>query len=154
MKPPKIYLETSIFNHYFDQKSFAQDATKILFKNISAGEFEAYTSFYVVQELERAKEPKRLNMLSLIPQHGIKMLNASNEVENLSAKYAASGIIPMKYEYDGLHIACATVNKLEYIVSLNFKHINKLKTKTMTAEINSKEGYKPISIISPLEMEV
>jgi len=43
-------------------------------------------------------------------------------------------------------------NDLEYIFSLNFKHINKLKTKAMTSIVNIREGYRPVTIASPLEV--
>lgn len=46
----------------------------------------------------------------------------------------------------------ATINDLEYIFSLNFQHTNKLKTKTMTGNINIRLGYKPIYICSPMEV--
>jgi len=64
----------------------------------------------------------------------------------------SEGIIPLKYYYDGLHIAIATANDLEYIFSLNFKHINKVKTKSMTSVVNLREGYRPVTIASPMEV--
>jgi len=54
--------------------------------------------------------------------------------------------------YDGIHIAIATTNDIECIFSLNFKHINKLKTKTMTSIINAREGYRQVIIASPMEV--
>ena len=44
------------------------------------------------------------------------------------------------------------LNDLDYIFSLNFQHINRQKTKTMTAYININEGYKAINICSPMEV--
>ena len=35
---------------------------------------------------------------------------------------------------------------------MNFKHINKLKTKTMTGVINLREGYRQVTIASPMEV--
>ena len=152
IRKPKIYLETTIFNHYFDTDREAHAATVKLFGEIRAGKYDAYTSLYVTDELGDAQEPKRSNMLGLIPQYQINMLDASDEAERLVDIYVNESIIPIKYRYDGLHIACATVNDLEYILSLNFKHINKIKTKTMTGNTNIREGYRPITIASPLEV--
>jgi len=152
MRKPKIYLETTVFNHYFDTDREAHAATIELFKEIRAGKYEAYTSVYVIDELEDAKEPKRSNMLALIGRYGIAVLDESEEAGRLADIYVSEGIIPIKYYYDGLHIAIATTNDLEYIFSLNFKHINKVKTKTMTSNINIREGYRPITIASPLEV--
>jgi len=91
-------------------------------------------------------------MLALIGKYGITVLNFSDEVRDLADIYVKEGIIPAKYRYDGLHIACATVNDLDFIFSLNFQHINKVKTKAMTAVVNVREGYKSITIASPMEV--
>jgi len=57
-----------------------------------------------------------------------------------------------KYEDDALHIAIASVNNLDVIVSWNYKHIVKLKTKREVTGINALLGYKEIEIYSPLEV--
>ena len=106
----------------------------------------------MVDELEDAKEPKRSNMLGLIGRYGVTVLDENEEAERLADIYVSDGIIPIKYHYDGLHVAIATTNDLEFIFSLNFKHINKVKTKTMTSNVNIREGYRPITIASPLEV--
>ena len=152
MRKPKIYLETTMFNHYFDKDREAHAATVKLFKEIQEGKYDAYTSLYVTDELVKANEPKRSNMLSLIGEYGIQVLSFSDDVRDLADIYVIEGIIPAKYRYDGLHIACATVNDMEYIFSLNFKHINKIKTKTMTSIVNIREGYRPVTIASPMEV--
>jgi len=152
VRKPKIYLETTVFNHYFDTDREAHAATVKLFQEIQAKKYEAFTSLYVIDELEDEKEPKRSNMLGLITEYNIKVLDISDEARELADMYVKEGIIPARFTYDGLHIACATVNDLEYIFSLNFKHINKLKTKTMTSNVNIREGYRPVTIANPLEV--
>ena len=79
------------------------------------------------------------------------MVPASDEADILADIYIDERIISDTHRYDSLHIAVTTTNDLEYIFSLNFKHINKIKTKTMTSLINIREGYKPIVIASPME---
>jgi adenine-specific DNA methylase len=70
--------------------------------------------------------------LPLIEEYGVIVLPADDEAQALADIYVGEGVIPAKYRYDGLHIAVVTINDLEYVFSLNFKHINKVKTKTMT----------------------
>jgi predicted nucleic acid-binding protein len=152
MRIPKIYLETTIFNHYFDSERDAHVYTVKLFEEIRASKYYAYTSSYVIDELIQAEEPKQSNMLALIAKYNITVLDAADEAQNLTDIYIGEGVIPVKYRYDGLHIAIATINDLEYIFSLNFKHINKVKTKTMTSLINVRQGYKPILILTPMEV--
>ena len=68
-----------------------------------------------------------------------------NEKQKLYDVYGLNVIIKMK---DGGLVT----NDLDYIFSLNFQHINKVKTKIMTGNINMREGYKPIYIASPMEV--
>ena len=126
MRKPKIYLETTMFNHYFDADREAHAATVSLFNDIKSGKYDAYTSIYVTDELDKAREPKRSQMLSLISKYDILLLDDNNEARRLADIYVSERIVPEKFYYDGLHIAIATTNDLEYIFSLNFKHINRV----------------------------
>ncbi|MCL1888476.1 MAG: PIN domain-containing protein, partial [Kiritimatiellaeota bacterium] len=128
MKKQKIYLETTLFNYYFDKDRDAHADTVKLFKEIAAGRYDAYTSAAVVDELMKAPAKKSASMQSLIGQYNIKVLPVGADVEKLADIYIAEGIIPRKYRTDGIHIAVASVYELEYIISLNFQHIVKSKT--------------------------
>ncbi|MDR1053137.1 MAG: hypothetical protein LBL39_03085 [Planctomycetaceae bacterium] len=153
MKPLKIYLETTIFNFKFadDAPDKKQDTTK-LFDEIAQEKYIPYTSDYVLQELLKAEEPKKTQMVNLIKQYKMRFLETNETAEILADKYVAEGIIPIKYRTDGIHIAIATINDLDIIVSYNFQHIVKLKTIIGTESVNLREGYKRIGIYSPTEV--
>jgi len=153
MKSLKIYLETTVFNFFFaeDSPDKRQDAIK-LFEEIKQGKYIPYTSDYVLQELLKAEEPKRTKMVNLLDQYGIKLIALDTNAEGLADKYVIEKIIPTKYRMDGIHIAMATINNLDIIVSYNFHHIVKLKTIIGTESINLREGYKRIGIYSPTEV--
>ena len=150
----KIYLETTVFNFPFadDAPQYTAD-TKRLFDEIKAGMFEAYTSEYVVEELEKTKDEHRRNqMLQLLGDCGAKVLEQSAEIERLAALYIAQGVIPATHRADALHIATAAVNCLDAIISLNFKHIVKEKTIKLTETINCRMGYQKVEIYEPAEV--
>ena len=71
MKKLKLYLETTVFNFVFadDAPDKRLDTIK-LFKEIDQGKYIPYTSEYVLQELEKADEPKRKQMINLIVCEG------------------------------------------------------------------------------------
>ena len=152
MRKQKIYLETTLFNYYFDADRDAHADTVRLFRQIAEGKYEAYTSTYVTEELEIAPEPKRSQMLALIPEYGIRLLGPSEEARRLAEIYVAEGIIPQTHFEDSLHIAAATVNDLNMIVSLNFRHIVKQKTILATGKINILNGYHAIELNTPMEV--
>ena len=67
MRKPKIYLETTLFNYYFDEDRDAHADTVTLFEECAAGKFETYTSDCVLAELEDTSlTEKRGKMLALI----------------------------------------------------------------------------------------
>ncbi|MCL2287864.1 MAG: hypothetical protein FWC33_01600 [Candidatus Bathyarchaeota archaeon] len=142
-----------MFNFYVDEsKGFAHESTVALFKEIAMGKYEAFTSDFVINELERAKKEKSDKMLKLVAEYGVKVLEPDEDANRLADLYVAEGVIPQKYLTDGLHIAIATVYGLDMIVSLNFNHIVKRKTLKMTGAINILNGYSAIEIYSPMEI--
>jgi len=152
MRKQKVYLETTMFNYYFDETKNAQPCTVAFFEAIGSGQFEGYTSVYAYDELDKAPEPRRSNMLHLLDKYHITVLNSSDEIDQLAEKYIATNIIPRKKNIDALHIAVASVNELDIILSFNFKHINKLKTKTLIPAANRMSGYRDICIAQPEEV--
>ncbi len=152
MKRLRLYLETTVFNYYIDmEREFHADTVR-LFDAIAAGDYEAYTSEYVTVELQHAPEPKRSDMLGLIERFHIRTLAFDAESARLANRYVSSGVIPERFRFDASHIASATTHGLDCVVSFNFQHINKLKTKRMTEIINLEEGYRPVIICTPMEV--
>jgi len=163
METPKVYIETTLFNFYFAQTrgqyygktvEYCRDARRF-FEAVKAGEFEPYTSEYVIAELEDVRNEKhRLEMLQLIAEYGVTLLpeNERERVEWLAGRYIEVAAIPAKHRTDALHIASATVHGLDFIVSQNFEHIIKGKAIRLTAVVNEAEGYEIIGIYEPGEV--
>jgi predicted nucleic acid-binding protein len=152
MKKLKIYLESTMFNYYFDEDRDAHADTVTLFEECAAGKFEPYTSDYVLAELDAAPAPKREHMLNLIEKYNVQVLSSSEETNVLAEKYIVEGALPEGSLTDARHIAMTTVGDLDIIVSLNFGHIVKEKTREMTGAINKIRGYNVVKILSPMEV--
>jgi hypothetical protein len=148
----KAFLETTIFNRYFEDNRDYNFHTKQLFGKIQAGDIEAYTSQQVIEELLKAKSPKREQMLGLIVDYKIPALSSGQNILDLADNYVDAGIIPERFRLDGVHIATATINNLDCIISLNFHHINRLKTRNMVEAVNSLNGYSTPVICGPAEV--
>ena len=142
----RLYLETTVFNYYFDEDREGHEDVLKLFETIKAGEFEVYTSELVIRELEKAQEPKKTKMLNLIEEYKPEILENSDKVKHLGQLYIEKGVIPASHLFDSLHVAMASVYELDCIISYNFHHINRNKTRIMTANINKEEGYGGVII--------
>ena len=153
MKTPLVYLETTIFNFVFaDDAPEKTWATIKLFEEIEAGRYVPYTSDYVVDELSKASEPLRSNLLNLIGRYGIITLKARAEATRLARIYLGERAVPPSHPLDALHLAIAAVMEMDFMVSWNFRHIVRRSTILATAVINLREGYKPLGIFSPQEV--
>jgi len=153
MKAPKVYLDTSVFNLALDDKnSDKRDITRQFFAAIKEGRYEAFVSDIVMLEINEAPPKIAANLKQVIADVNPEELTAEREVYELAKKYIEMGIIPARYEDDALHIAVASVNNLDLIVSWNFEHIVKYKTKTEVIGVNAIAGYKSIEIYSPQEV--
>ncbi len=91
-------------------------------------------------------------MLLLVEEYRLNILNTSSKVRQLGELYIERGIIPASRLFDSLHVAMASVYELDCIVSYNFHHINRNKTRIMTASVNNEEGYGGIMIITAEEV--
>jgi predicted nucleic acid-binding protein len=147
----KLYLETTMFNYFFDADRDGHVATVAVFEAIGRGEFDGYTSVVTLAELDRAPEPKRTEMLALVERFGITVLD-NDEYKVLAARYLSEGVIPVTHPDDSAHIAIASVNEIDCVLSFNYKHINKLKTKKRTTEINAAFGFGAVVISTPMEV--
>jgi hypothetical protein len=74
------------------------------------------------------------------------------EAEYLAGAYLKEGAITRKFYEDALHIAIATINKVDVLVSWNFKHIVNLDRIKMYNGVNLKHGYIILEIRNPREI--
>lgn len=149
----KFYIETSVPNFLFSTQDSVerQTITKNFFKDI-VPKHESYVSDIYILEAEDAPPEKEKQLKSVITQYNLKVLEKTKEVEDLAKKYQEELKLPERYFNDLLHIAIATIYKMEVIVSWNLQHIVKLKTILAVEKINKKFKYKSIHICTPEEI--
>ena len=153
-RPLKVYLDTSILNFAVSAQDVPREkeATLQLFEEIKKGRFLAYISQVTLEEIRRAGEEKRNELIKVVRQINPEELVITEEAVTLATHYIESKIIPANQRNDALHIAIATVHNLDVIASWNFEHMVKLKTRREVPAINALMQYKSIEICSPLEM--
>jgi len=150
-KKNNLYLDTSIPNFVLAKELPGEQLiTRALFDEIKMGKHKAFISRAVIDEISRASEPKRTRLLSLIKD--FEVLDVTPDCETLAREYVRNGIIPQKYEADALHIAIATIHNMDILVSWNFAHIVRVKTRKEANAINVLLGYKSIELASPQEV--
>ena len=110
-----------------------------------------FISSLVLTEIEGLKDDHKKRLLLRLLE-GSEVLTINDEGERLAREYVSQGIIPKKYVDDARHIAVAVVNSIDFLVSWNFEHIVKVKTRRMVGLVDAEKGYKAIEIIAPPEL--
>lgn len=151
-KAPSVYLETTVPNYVFNENyPDRQRAVKTVFDLIRKEKFRGFISQAVVDELRATRDAKqRKRLLELVK--GLTILKVDARAEKLSQKYIHEDIFPKKRKMDALHVAVASVNEIDYILSWNFEHIVRVKTKEMVKGVNTLLGYGTPEIIVPEEV--
>jgi predicted nucleic acid-binding protein len=149
MRPIRIYVDTSVFGGFFDTE-FDKE-TKVLFDKILKGEFKLIISDLTQNELIKAPENVR-NLIIDLNIDDVEVIKISDEEINLAVNYISENVVGKTSLDDCIHIAAATINNVDLLVSWNFKHIvNVMRIRGYNA-VNIKNGYKTIDIRSPKDL--
>jgi predicted nucleic acid-binding protein len=149
MHIPRIYIDTSVIGGCFD-KEFSKWSDKF-FELIKSGEIIAIISEVTTSEIEPAPLEIR-NKLKELPTKYVEFVERTEEAEYLAMKYIENNAISNKFQEDALHIALATINKADVLVSWNFKHIVNLRRIHLYNSINLQNEYQQIEIRTPREV--
>ncbi|MCX6176333.1 MAG: type II toxin-antitoxin system VapC family toxin [Bacteroidetes bacterium] len=146
----RIYLDTSVFGGYFDDEF--EDHTIPFFERIKSGEYIVLFSSVTQDELELAPENVKVLVKSLRIDLS-EFIDTTEEAIDLATEYITEKVVGKTSFADCLHIALATINRADFLVSWNFKHIVNVERIRGYNSINIKNGYRQLEIRSPREFE-
>jgi hypothetical protein len=87
-----------------------------------------------------------------LQRNTVEFVELTYEINQLAEQYIREGVVGETSIDDCRHIACATVNKVDCLVSWNFKHIVNIFRIRGYNSINLKNGYGQLDIRSPKEI--
>ena len=144
--PPRYYFDTSVFGGVFDAE-FEIDSLRI-FEQVNSGKIVCLLSEVTESELINAPERVRQFVLAL-NSAAIERIKTTTESIFLAETYISENVVGPTSRDDCLHIATATINTADALLSWNFKHIvNEQRIKGYDC-INLRLGYKELDIVSP-----
>ena len=148
-KKQRVYLDTSVIGGYLDIEF--KEWSKQLFEEFITGLKVAVISDITLDEIEHARQEIK-DLLKLIPEASKEYVFNDEETEELAEAYLNDGAVSRKFHEDALHIAIATINKVDVLVSWNFKHIVNLDRIKKYNGVNLKNGYLVLEIRNPREI--
>lgn len=149
MTIPRVYVDTSVFGGCFDTE-FQEDSLAF-FNQVKAYLYTLVISELTVAEIEQTpNEIKQL--LEELPTDAVETISLTPEALTLQRHYIQAGVVGESTRNDALHVALATLSRVDVVLSWNFKHlVNVQKIRGFNA-VNLREGYCMIDIRSPKEV--
>jgi len=149
VRKPRLYFDTSVFGGIFDIEF--QHETSLLFEMVENEEIICVYSDLCELELENAPEKVRKHFLS-IDKSKTEFVELTEEANKLAEEYIREKVVGETSIDDCRHIACAIINKVDFLVSWNFKHIVNVFRIRGYNSINIKNGYGQLDIRSPKDI--
>lgn len=153
---PKVYIETSVISYLTARLSRDliiaghQQITQEWWESRKA-DFDLYISQLVIKEAsggDKQAAEKRLLVLENIP-----LLKFSDEVTRLADMLVSPYGLPTKAAEDAIHIAIATVHKMDYLLTWNCNHIGNAEIRKKISTICSINNYEAPTICTPEELK-
>lgn len=146
---PRIYIDTSVIGGLFDIE-FSTD-TKPFFARVESGEIKIVYSEITNNELEYSPD-KVKTYFEQIPVKHKEFVEITPEAVNLADTYIREKVVGKTSRADCLHIALATIHKVDILVSWNFKHIVNISRIRGYNSINLRLGHQTLEIRTPKEI--
>lgn len=149
-----LFIETTIPSYYVARPSrnvvqlARQELTREWWDFHRSG-YELFTSQVVLDEAgdgDAAMAEERLKLLVTIP-----LLDISEQVDDLADELMRSAILPPAAARDALHIACAAVHQMQFLLTWNCKHIANPHLQDRTRSCFSRHGIDLPVICTPEE---
>jgi len=149
-RKPRLYLDTSIPSAYWDDRDAERmKRTREFWQQLPA--YEVHVSAMTIDEVGRHPDAaRRRELLDLL--RPFTVLPVTAEAEALADEYVGREIFPRGARADAVHVAVATIHGVAILVSWNFRHMVRLRTRQLLAAINPLLGYPVLQIVSPLEV--
>ena len=145
----RYYIDTSVFGGYFDSEF--EETTKRLFNQIVKQGIKIIFSELTSNELVNAPD-KVKDFVNSLPDDTLELIEIVDEALDLADLYIKENVVGKTSREDCFHIALATINRADVLVSWNFKHIVNLSRIRGYNSVNLKTGYPTIEIRSPLDL--
>ena len=146
---PKLYFDTSVFGGVYDEEF--EEISILLFKKVKLGQIICVYSDLSLTELKSAPEKVR-GYFADLPKEHTQLVEVTEEAYELAQKYLDEKVVGLTSADDCRHIATATINKVDILVSWNFKHIVNVFRIRGYNSINLRCGYSQLDIRSPKEI--
>lgn len=151
----RVYIETTIVSYLTAWRSpqlimaAHQEATRQWWDD-ERQHFDLYVSEAVIEEVSAGDAEAAGRRLDAIK--GIAELKITDEARDLAKALIEHGQLAQKATLDALHIAIATVNGMDFLITWNCRHIANATLQASMRTICQQSGYALPILCTPIEL--
>jgi len=148
----RVYIETTIPSSYYTLRNDPESIVRMSWTRkwwvTCASEFKLVTSPAVIDELRRGTTPATQQRLDLLC--GIELLEINEEVEEIAQIYINRLVMPKDPVGDALHLALASVHRVDVLLTWNCKHLANPNKMSHIRMINFELGLAMPMLMTPV----
>ena len=145
----RFYFDTSVFGGVYDIEF--DEISIQLFEKVRLG--QVICVYSDLSEGELFSAPKRVKeFFKDLPKEYLEVVKVSEEAIKLARTYIEENVVGKTSFDDCVHIALATIHKVDILVSWNFKHIVNVYRIRGYNSVNLRSGYPTLEIRSPKDI--
>jgi hypothetical protein len=152
---PRVYVETSVISYLVARPSrdliiaAHQEVTREWWQN-QRGAFELFCSDAVLSEAAMGDPEAASQRLEVLAQ--MQLVEIPPQALDLANALVVATALPAKAQVDALHIAIAAYEKMDFVLTWNFKHIANAQSAVKVREVCASFGQRCPVLCSPLEL--
>lgn len=149
-----VYIETSIVSYATawpsrDIQTAAMQQQARDWWSLEGPKFDLVTSQLVVNEASAGDPSAASDRLKLLD--GLELVDVGPDAQKLASRIVSAHLMPQKAAADALHVAAAALGGVEYLLTLNCKHIANAHELPRVYELLDSEGLGQLLICTPAE---
>lgn len=152
---PTAYIETSVVSYLTSRPSrdivvtALQQVTREWW-HTARDRFQLAASELVIREAGQGDPDAARARLAALAD--VTLLAATEDAEQFAHALIDSGAVPPTAAADAVHIAIAVTNRVDYLVTWNFRHIANATMRSRIEAVSRHAGYEPPVICTPNEL--
>ena len=150
-----VYIESSVISYLTARPS--RDVVTSARQAITLEWWDEYRDFYqtfvsqlVIEEIGSGDELAAKRRMNIVKD--ILLLETTTNALKLAKKLLSEHAVPQNSVEDALHISIASVQKMDFLLTWNFKHINNANTRRKIIDVINDNGFRCPILCSPEEL--
>jgi hypothetical protein len=146
---PLVYIETTIPSYYCDTRpALAADIGRTRqWWDEERALYDCFISAVVLDELAAGNYPTQAACLALVA--GLPILDVNDEALEVAEVYRVRGLMPRVPSADAIHLAIASVYRMDYLLTWNCRHLANVNKARRLEELNTHMSLSVPRLITP-----